>query len=461
VLARVIQTIERHGMLTSGMRVGVAVSGGADSVCLLHVLLELAPRWDLTLSVLHLDHQLRGAESRRDAEFVRDLAARLGLPAIVQEADVAGTPGNLEQAARSARLAFFRQTIAGGAVDRVALGHTRSDQAETVLYRLLRGAGTAGLAGIRPVTPSVIRPLLEVERAEVLEFLRARSIAWREDSTNASPRFARNRIRHGLLPQLARDWNPAISQTLAQLADWALAEQSYWDAEIERLAAACFVAKADALILPAGALGALPLAAARRLVRRAIEQVKGDLRGIAFRHIEAVLALASRQEGSGRCQAPGVEIRRSFDWLRVGRPGAGCGESRNCRVPVAVPGTTRLPGADLAISTELIEKSESSEVSDSVYNEGMACLDWHKVSGPLEVRNWLPGDQYRPAGSAGEEKIKTLFQQARIPSWERRLWPILTDGCSIAWARQFGAAAQFAANAGSKVILRIRETPLS
>ena len=220
MLNRIIHTIERHRMFEAGQSVGVAVSGGADSVCLLHVLLELAPKWDLHLSVLHLNHQLRGEESRQDAEFVRELAVRLGLPFLLREADVAASSDNLEQAARLARLAFFAEMLASGAVARVALGHTRSDQAETVLFRFLRGSGTAGLAGICPVTSQgIVRPLIEMERTGINQFLRERGIGWREDSSNASLQFARNRIRRQLLPQLAAVWNPAIVQTLAHTAD--------------------------------------------------------------------------------------------------------------------------------------------------------------------------------------------------------------------------------------------------
>src|SRR5476651_686134 len=227
-------------MFHPGQPIGVAVSGGADSVCLLHALLELAPKWNLHLSVLHLNHQLRGDESRQDAEFVRDLAARLGLPFLIREADVAASSDNLEQAARLARLAFFHEVLAAGAVSRVALGHTRSDQAETVLFRFLRGSGTAGLAGIRPVTSQgIVRPLIEIERSQVTQFLRERGIPWREDSSNASLQFARNRIRRQLLPQLASAWNPAIVQTLAHTADWALAEEAWWEAEIEIGRASC------------------------------------------------------------------------------------------------------------------------------------------------------------------------------------------------------------------------------
>src|SRR5436305_6953667 len=228
LLQRVLATVERYGMFSAGQRVGVAVSGGADSVCLLYILRELAAQWNLCLTVLHLDHQLRGDESTADARFVRELADRLGLP-IVSRCATLPLSGNLEQAGRRARLAFFSEIIQSGACDRVALGHTRSDQAETVLFRLLRGSGTAGLAGIRPVTSGgIVRPLLDVNRAEVETYLRDRGIGWREDSTNASRRFARNRIRHELLPQLCRDWNPEIAESLARTADWALAEESYW-----------------------------------------------------------------------------------------------------------------------------------------------------------------------------------------------------------------------------------------
>jgi tRNA(Ile)-lysidine synthase len=456
LLGSIAQTIERHAMLARGMKLGVAVSGGADSVCLLHVLLELAPRWQLRLSVLHLDHKLRGEESAGDAEFVRELAGKLGLPVTIREQEIVAGRDNLEQAARRARLAFFRERIACGALDRVATGHTRSDQAETVLYRILRGAATAGLAGIRPIVGGqVIRPLIEVDRSEAIDYLLARGLTWREDSSNTSPRFARNRIRHELLPGLARDWNPAIGRSLAHLADWAQAEESWWGAEIDRLAGEYLIESHGSVLVRADALMRLPLAPARRLVRRAIETVKGDLRGVDFEHIGAVLALAGRQEGRGRCHLPGVEVRRSFDWLCFALPDRG---TRGYCLPVEIPGSLRIPFSDSAISMELLENSETSPTPESVYNGGMACLDWEQVAGSVELRSWRPGDRYRPVGRSREEKLKALFQEARIPSWERRLWPILTAGGSILWTRRFGAAARYAAHAGSGVVMRIRET---
>ena len=452
------QFIIRYIMLRQGARVGVAVSGGADSVCLLHALAELAPRWGASLSVLHLNHRLRGEESDRDEQFVRELAARLGLPATVRNWECPPAGGsesaNLEEAAREARLAFFSDTIASGALDLVATGHTKSDQAETVLFRFLRGAGTAGLAGIRPVTSTgLVRPLLAVDRAEVEAFLTERGIAWRDDATNASPRFARNRIRHTLLPQLAREWNPAIADALADTADWALAEESYWEAEIARLETLIAPDAERALLIRCQDLQEQPVAAARRLVRRAIERVKGDLRGVDFQHVSAILNLAAITEGHGRLQAPGIDVIRSLDWLRFAPAGSLLRQHRTYRFPAPVPGSIELPGSRGSIHLELIEKSTSD---DRVYNSSTDWLDWRKLSGPLELRNWRPGDQYQPEGKSGEVKIKTLFLEERIPLWERGRWPVLLDGELIVWARRFGPAVRFAAGDGARTVLTIR-----
>ena len=207
MLDRIAQFIARHQMFPPGCRLGVAVSGGADSVFLLHALRELASRWNL--SVVHIEHGIRGAASIDDAEFVRQLAASFGLPFHLRSANVPAIEDNQEQAARHVRQAFFAELIAAGAVDRIATGHTRSDQAETVLYRILRGSGLAGLSGILPVTKEgLVRPLLEIDRAEIEAWLRERNIAWREDATNQDRAYARNRLRHEILPLLRETFNP-------------------------------------------------------------------------------------------------------------------------------------------------------------------------------------------------------------------------------------------------------------
>jgi tRNA(Ile)-lysidine synthase len=450
VIERVLETITRYNMLPRASHVTVAVSGGPDSVCLLEVLRDLAPRFELKLSVAHFNHRLRGAASDEDEQFVAKLAARCGLRCYCASAIVVRSNDNLEQAARRARRAFFAELIRKGYTDRIALGHTRDDQAETVLFRLLRGSGLAGLAGIIPVTADgYIRPLIEITRAEVEQFLRSRGLEWREDATNRDPRFARNRIRHSLLPQMGREWNPRITDALAQLADLAHEEERWWRAEIDRLAADLLEHKAGGIEVRAGTLAALPRAVARRLVRHAMGEVKGDLRRIEYRHVEQVLELAGRAGGEGRLRLPDLSVTRSFDWLRIapGRPAEAFP-----RVNLVVPGTYAAPGGGPELRFEVAGKTRTEPCATL---KAELCL--RLIPTPLELRGWRPGDRYRPAGQSRDRKLSEMFQRARVPSWQRPVWPIVTGGGKILWARGFGAAAEFTADKKRGSVLQVWE----
>jgi tRNA(Ile)-lysidine synthase len=463
VLDRVRKSITRYNMLPEGARVAVGVSGGPDSVCLLHALVELAPEYRIELSVAHLNHRLRGAESDEDERMVKDLAARLGLPFHHSAADVAAVKDNLEQAARRARRAFFADLIERGVIHRVALGHTRDDQAETVIFRLLRGAGLAGLAGIYPATADgYVRPLIDVTRAEVEGFLRARDIAWREDSSNRDPRFARNRIREALLPQLAREWNPQIRESLAHLADLAHEEERWWRAHMEDLAARFLKYREGAVEFRTGAVVQLPLATQRRFIRHAIAEIKGDLRGLEFGHVERVRGLMDRPEGDGRLGLPGaLEVRRSFDWLRIAP--AGAVRSPVPAVTVEVPGTYATADG-VAIHFEVVagntgrRRRSPPVVAPKNATLRAAELSLCRLPARLELRGWKPGDQYCPEGQIHGQKIKEMFQRARVPSWRRQSWPIVGSGAKILWARGFGAAAEFAAGQEAGPVLRVWET---
>lgn len=445
VIDRVAATLERYQMLVRGPRIGVAVSGGADSVFLLHALHTLG----LPVAVLHVNHQLRGAESDADEAFVRDLAASLGLPAHVLHAPVPA--GNLEQEARRTRYEFFAAQIAAGHCDAIATGHTLDDQAETVLYRFLRGAGTAGLRGILPVTESrIVRPLLELRRDQIRAWLTERNILWREDSSNADSEFLRNQIRHHHLPELAASLNPALPEVLASTASWARAEEEYWSAELDRLAPRYLLCGPETVLIDTKPFLELAVAVQRRLLRRAIEHVRGSLRAIDFHHIEAIRAMMTTREGSGRIQLPDLDVYRSFDWLRLAPVGFDSRIERDFETPLTVPGRTSVPGRLITIDIEL-------RPGPSVYNSGEQGLDWDRCIGSLVLRNWRPGDQYTRRGRSEAEKIKTLFQDFRIPLWQRRAWPVITRGGSILWTRRFGVASGFAAGPESRNILMIRE----
>lgn len=447
-----LHNIERHGMLAPGLSVGVAVSGGADSLCLLHLLHELAPRWNLRLAVIHIDHGLRGDASRADARFVAQTAARLGLNFHLREADLAMRSENLEQAARRVRQDFFAELIGGGTVSRIATGHTRSDQAETVLYRILRGSGLTGLRGILPVTAEhLIRPLLSVSRCDVEAWLTERGLEWREDATNRNRDFARNRLRHDILPLLAESFNPRLEETLAHLAELALDEESYWDGIVPPAAK-----PSEIVCLAVRDLVDSPPAVARRRVRRAIETVKGDLSQIGFAHVEAVLEMAASPQGSGRSQLPGLDIFRSFQWIRIAPAGYDNACVRDFSFPVPIPGFVQLPRTAGRVDFEIISRAGNGESHDKVKDE----VDWQSLAcggavPALELRNWRPGDQYRRTGQSHGQKLKDLFQDARVPLWERRHWPVLVLGGRIVWSRQFGPAAECAANPNSECVLCI------
>jgi len=466
MLDRIAEFITRHrmfdpGMFATGQRVGVAVSGGADSVFLLHALRELRPRWNLRLSVIHIEHGIRGDASVADAAFVGQLASSLGLPFHILKADVPAMDGNLEQAARNVRQEFYSELIVANAIDRVATGHTRTDQAETVLYRLLRGSGLTGLSGILPVTRAgcdcgLVRPLLEIDRDEIETWLREHGIAWREDETNRDRTYARNRLRHEILPLLREGFNPQLDQALGHLATLALDEEKYWDAEVARQLPAA--TSGQPLVLAVSQLSEAPLALARRLVRQAMEIVKGDLRAIEFAHVERVLLMANSAGGHDRMQAPDLDICRSFDWIRIAQAGSPGRGTADFSLPLQIPGWAELPGSAARIVLQVLEKAPSTLPCATVVNE----LDWqrlHRGGAPsLELRNWRPGDQYRRTGQARPEKVKFFFQEARVPLWERGQWPIITLDREIVWARRFGAAAEFATGPESRSILQVSET---
>lgn len=465
VLERIIESITRYSMFTRGARIGVAVSGGADSMALLTLLADLRKDWDLNLSVFHVNHGLRGEESDADERFTAAAAEALGLPFRRRRLDLRPRHGNLEERARNARNAWFAGLIRAGVIDRVATGHTKDDQAETLLFRILRGAGPRGLAGILPVTKEgVVRPLLETTRLELREFLQSRRIQWREDSSNRDLSFARNRIRYELLPLLAREWNPGIGEALARLATLSAEDEEYLQEQSRFWLGKSSRSEPDgAMILDCERLAGLPRAIARRIVRHALEAVRGHLRQIDFGHVEAILALAARQKGTGAVHLPGAVARRSLRWLRLAPV---LDRTPAFRARVTPPCRLRLPGGTDEITLDLIrlkdcDLSLAQPASGSGYNTSRFDLDWDRLAGsPLELRTFRSGDRYQPAGTSGVVKIKHLFYKAGVPVWLRSSWPVLASGGGIVWAKRFGPAAGFERGVGTRNILRVdlRET---
>ena len=513
LLRKLEQAIRRERLLQPGMRVAVACSGGADSVALVRLLYELKDRLGLRLLVCHLNHQLRGAEADADEAFVRQLAERLELEFLVRRQDVAARAqkekSNLEEAGRLARLEFFASLIQNGKADAVALAHTLDDQAETVLARLLRGAGTRGLAGIYPVVEPVpsaqagrlVRPFLGIRRADLRAYLAEREQPWREDTSNLDRRRLRNRLRLDLLSQL----NPAAIAHLGRLAEHAREEESFWSAYIEEKFAtlvdsavggpAARLARRSPsgeggslgvggpleldisrLLAPDPLLSKLPArraaeaqrAVARRLLRRALAEVRGDLRRIAQTHVESLLRLANPSGQSGqRVVLPGVEVERSFDRLLFHparppvyaerqqgvcpQPAPGAAPA-DYRLHVEAPGGVPLPGGGTLIF-KLISLAEGKPG----YNETRELVDAARAPFPLVVRNWQPGDAYQPRGAARVKKLKTLFREQRVPRQQRARTPVVLREGEIVCVPRFGVAAPFGLSDASGTALLIEE----
>jgi len=315
--SRSIAWSERHRLLAPGDRVAVAVSGGSDSVALLLLLTELAESLGLQLCVAHFDHRWR-PESAADAAWVAALAQKLALPFCLGRAPDAPPPGNREQVARRLRYAFLHSLLASGDATRIATGHTADDQAETVLLRLLRGAGATGLAGILPARDgtTVVRPLLFARRQELRHWLQARRQAWREDPSNVALDRRRNLLRHRFLPELEAAFNPALVERLGTVAELARAEEEFWAAYLVPLRDRFFQPTPQGSRASRADLQALPLAVRRRLLRAAIARLKGDLRQVDFAGIEAlVVGLGQSPRHPRLFTVAGVACRLSSQWL--------------------------------------------------------------------------------------------------------------------------------------------------
>jgi tRNA(Ile)-lysidine synthase len=535
-LARcVLRQIRRLELLQAGDRVGVAVSGGIDSVALLRLLMELRSELGIVLSVVHFNHKLRGTESDADQEFVAGLARTHDLEFHADSDDVAAHAAeehiSVETAARDLRYGFFRHLLGaeGGLenpsraeaplhraaedrsaesaaphkgthfLDKIATGHTLDDQAETVLMRIIRGAGLRGVGAIHPrllveddhgeVCAEIVRPLLNTRRRELDQYLRDIGQAWREDSSNADERFTRNRVRKLIVPLLEKEFNPAVAENLAELAEIARGEEDYWENEIAGwLGTTVQWSEPDwarsvseqslvQIALPGSRsthpaldpglqariesapwkvvnasvsrmwLLSEPLAVQRRLVKAIGEHAGIPLE---FKHVEEILRFAAEDGPSGKA------LSLPMGWSTVREPEQFVFVTPDLREPApARDYDYDLPIPGLITVVELGSSFEARLIpvgKNAGYNPDNL-LDAESLPGPLRVRNWRAGDRYWPAHTKSPKKIKELLQERHVALPERKLWPVLVNRDDIVWMRGFPVPAKFRANPGQEAIL--------
>jgi tRNA(Ile)-lysidine synthase len=457
VYSRWLKEIKRQGIFHPGQRVGVAVSGGPDSVLLLHFMRDLAVEWGITLAVVHFNHHLRGAESEADERFVRSLADSIGIAFIGGEAEVGRVARekkrNLEATARALRYRFFFSLVDQGRLDKVVTAHTANDQAETVLLRLLRGAGTRGLSGIYPLLEGkVARPFLDLTRAEIMREIAARQLDYRLDSTNLDSRLRRNKIRRELLPLLEREFNPAIIPLLKNHADRARDEEAFLEQQAGERSRPWRLREGGEEKISARALGGFAPAIQRRVLRQMLQSVCPDLRGTAYAHIEELLRFATSAQSGRSLPLPGGAVaRKEFDWLILAsQPIADDGYA----YPIEVPGEIAVPTLGVTFRFKIVEPQGVPKAYNQMES---SAIDAQKLLHRLFLRNWRAGDQFWPLGSRKLWKVKELFRQRKIPRSQRKLWPVLECGEQIVWVRGFPPAANVTASRESRAILLIEE----
>jgi len=457
LLDRIRRTIRRHHLASPSTRVVIALSGGGDSVALAHLLRELADAGELVVAgVAHFNHQLRdGADA--DEAFCRSLAQSAGSPFVSEREDVRAKAvregRSIEDAARAARHAFFERARVELGADVVASGHTRDDQAETFLLRLIRGAGPRGLSAMHPRSGHVIRPLLDCRRGELREYLAARGAAFVEDETNADVSIPRNRVRAELLPLIETRFNPSVVDALAAQAELAREEWLWMSAEL-----------ADNPGV--SQLLSMPRALARLTLWTAMNDA-AEGRTVSLARVEAVLELLERPGSSGSIDAPGHVVERIGDRivLRKGRSDdVRTPEPNFFRYPLSIPGEVALPEQGLVVSAELGPAERAAAVvgaaTRGVHNRATAVMAADGWTAPLAVRYRRPGDRFRPFGLSGQKKLQDFLVDRKVARADRDRVPLVVDeNDRILWVagHEIDEAFRVTPASGAVLILTLRQ----
>ena len=444
-------TIREFRMFPPGEAILIGVSGGPDSVALLHILKAVMAGGLPRMGVAHLDHRLRPGSSERDAWFVEDLCREFGLPCHREAVDVRQFAENrrlsLEEAARICRYEFFDRIADSHRYRRIALAHHADDNAEQVLMALFRGAGPAGTIGIPAVRGRIVRPLIRVHRSDLTAYLERNRIPFVLDESNNDLRFTRNRIRHQILPWLQSVFHPGIVESLNRFSE-ILCRENEW---METVAAAhldlCRVERGAGWIhLSSASIRELHPALARRVVRRAIREVKGDLRKISFFHVQSILDLADRAYGPSSvhlpdrirvvCSKTAIRLEKSNESLRVPRRETLFDHERVFQTDIEVPKKDNptiidIPEVGSRLHLTVISRKE---ISPGDFNSPkIALLDMEALSFPLIVRQVREGDRFKPLGAPGSQKVHKFFVDHHVPARCRRTCPVLVSGERIVW----------------------------
>ena len=458
IVDRVRDTISRYRMISERDTVLAAVSGGPDSVCMLHVLVGLRDKLRFELRVAHLDHRFRGDESRADAEFVRELADGFGLPCRCEEENV---PAFLlshamskQDAARMIRYRFLIRVAKQEYCQRIATGHNADDQAETVLMRVIRGAGPDGLAGIPPKRDGIIiRPILSLWRSEIDQYLAEHDLPSRTDATNLESSCLRNRIRNELLPELER-YNPSISRSLVNLSSIMTDVSAHFDRLTDlALPELIKTARLGQFALDSTELSGYDEALQRSVFRRVFGSLRPDCAPLSSRHVERMLDLVRRGEvGVGVDLPDGAQARFEHGQLAVS---VGSGPADLPSLELRVPGEAVFAEAGLTVTAELLPRREVVSPPEAVAGDE-AVFDWDDLEPPLIVRGRRQGDRFRPFGMDGTKGLKQFFIDSKVAASFRSAVPLICDDKGIMWVVGMRRSDAAPVHDSTRTVLRLR-----
>jgi tRNA(Ile)-lysidine synthase len=435
LLTKVESTIKKYKLINNGDRILIGVSGGPDSLALLHSLKTLKEEYNLYLHIAHLDHMIRGEESIKDAKFIERLAREWNIPITIKSYDVKAYQKekglSLEDAARQVRYRFFFGLIEKFNINKVAVGHNANDQAETVLMKFLRGAGLKGLSGIYPKQGKIVRPLIEISREEIEGYCKEHNLNPRIDKSNLETIYLRNKVRLNLIPLLVEEYNNNLVSTLNKTADLLREEEIFLgEYTIENLAQLTINKNNGKLILNAEKLLELNLAIQRRVIREGIKFLKGSYQDIYYDHIDLVLDLIKNSETGSRLDLPqGIIVKLNYEEIIFTTEDI---DNINYFKHRLLLGSKKIPQVDLEVKTKIVEKTYPWK--KTLNDPNIACLDFSKIGKEFYLRQREDGDRFYPLGMKGSKKVKDFLIDEKIPINKRDKVPIFTtlDG-DIFW----------------------------
>ncbi|MCT4565947.1 MAG: tRNA lysidine(34) synthetase TilS [Maledivibacter sp.] len=439
IIERFLGTIKTNNLIEKGEGVVVGVSGGPDSICLLHLLWRLRETFNINISVVHLDHQFRGEEAQKDAKYVEEFCRALGIKAFIFSYDVGKYSREkgitLEEGGRELRYQLFDKVARETSSSKIAIAQNRNDQGETVLMRLIRGSGLDGLTAIDYKRDGkIIRPLLDIDRKEIEEYCKENDLKPRIDKTNLEAIYTRNKIRLELIPYIKENFNPSIIDALWRSANLLRDDSHYLDLLTEEKLKGITIKKnEDEFSLDQNGFDKLNIAMKKRILRSAIREVKGNLKEVGWTHIEGILELIDRKKVGSRLDLPGhIMAQLGYNSIDVKKSKEPQKDNKDYgfEYRVDIGKTTHIEALDTSVRLDIVDKWEIRSNKKDRYT---VFVDYDKIQGGLSIRNRRNGDRFKPVGMKGTKKIKNYFIDQKISKYIRDEIPLLCDEKGIIW----------------------------